>query len=89
MAQHIKIEEVVDKIGGRFSASIVAARRAREIQDYYSSLGSGAGGFTPPQVLSASLNPLNVAMEEILAGKVVMRVAENDPEEVSPPEASA
>ena len=88
VADKVNIEEVVDKIGGAFSAAIVVARRAREIQDYYSSLGSGAGGFIPPQVLSLSRRPLSVALEEILADKVVMRVVEDSSEDASPPETS-
>ncbi len=67
----MNIEEVVDKIGNRFSTAVVAARRARDIQGYYAHLGQGIGRFIPPQVHTYARKPLTIAMEEILEGKVV------------------
>lgn len=73
----VRIEDVIDKIGNRFAAVIVAARRARQINAYLRQLGQGYGHFVPPQVHSLSRKPLTIAMEEIAAGKVsVQRVEE-------------
>lgn len=62
----------------------LAARRAREINAYYHSLGEGLGRYTPPLVDRVESNkPLSIALEEIAQGKIVaqepgeaMRVAE-------------
>ena len=62
----------------------LAARRAREVNAYYHSLGEGLGRYTPPLVDQVASNkPLSIALEEIAAGKLVaqepgeaMRVAE-------------
>jgi DNA-directed RNA polymerase subunit omega len=49
----------------------LAARRAREINDYYNQLGEGLGKIVPPQVTSVSRKPLSIALEEIEVGKIV------------------
>jgi DNA-directed RNA polymerase subunit omega len=62
----------------------LSARRAREINAYYHSLGEGLGRYTPPLVDRVESNkPLSIALEEIAQGKIVpqepgeaMRVAE-------------
>lgn len=82
----MKIEEVVDKIGNRFSTVVVAARRARDIQGYYAHLGQGIGKFIPPQVHTYARKPLTIAMEEILEDKVVLRT--EDLSEEGTPETS-
>lgn len=51
----------------------MSARRAREINSYYHSLGEGLGQYTPPLVDSSSNKPLSIALEEIAAGKVVVQ----------------
>lgn len=79
----MKIEQVVDKIGNRFSTVVVAARRARDIQGYYAHLGQGIGQFIPPQVHTYARKPLTIAMEEILEDKVVLRTDESPEESAS------
>jgi DNA-directed RNA polymerase subunit omega len=50
----------------------LAARRAREINAYYHSLGEGLGQYTPPLVDQVDSNkPLSIALEEIAAEKIV------------------
>ena len=51
---------------------ILAAKRAREINAYYSQLGEGRGEYIPPLVEVGGLKnkPLAVALQEIAAGKV-------------------
>ena len=52
----------------------LAAQRAREINDYYHSLGEGLGQYTPPLVEQVSSNkPLSIALEEIAAKKIVVQ----------------
>lgn len=51
----------------------LAARRAREINNYYHSLGEGLGQFTPPLVEQVDSNkPLSIALEEIATAKIVV-----------------
>ena len=62
----------------------LSARRAREINAYYHSLGEGLGRYTPPLVDRVESNkPLSIALEEVAQGKIVaqepgdaLRVAE-------------
>ena len=50
----------------------LSAQRAREINDYYHSLGEGLGQYTPPLVEQVDSNkPLSIALEEIAAEKIV------------------
>ena len=54
----------------------LAAQRAREINDYYHSLGEGLGQYTPPLVEQVDSNkPLSIALEEIAANKIVPQYA--------------
>jgi len=51
----------------------LAARRAREINSYYHSLGEGLGQYTPPLVEQVDSNkPLSIALEEIASAKIVV-----------------
>jgi DNA-directed RNA polymerase subunit omega len=73
----MRIEEVIDNIGNRFATVVVAARRARQINAYYSQLGGGIGEYVPPQVNTLSRKPLTIAMEEISQGKVSVEQVED------------
>jgi DNA-directed RNA polymerase subunit omega len=73
----MKTEDVVDRIGNRFAAVVVAARRARQINSYFHQLGAGYGEFVPPQVHSLSRKPLTIAMEEIAEAKVTVENPED------------
>lgn len=54
----------------------LAAQRAREINDYYHSLGEGLGQYTPPLVEQVDSNkPLSIALEEIAEEKIVPQYA--------------
>lgn len=53
----------------------LASRRAREINNYYHSLGEGLSQYTPPLVDKVDSNkPLSIALEEIAAGKIVVQM---------------
>jgi DNA-directed RNA polymerase subunit omega len=55
----------------RYSLVIVAAKRARQINNYHHQLGEGTfDDFPPPLVESRSKNYLTIALEEIAQGKI-------------------
>ncbi|WP_420614013.1 DNA-directed RNA polymerase subunit omega [Candidatus Spongiisocius sp.] len=70
------IEEVIGKAGGRFNLVLLASRRARQINSYYTQLGGGIGRYVPPQVHSLSHKPLTIALEEISADKLQVGTGE-------------
>lgn len=54
----------------------LVARRAREINAYYHSLGEGLGQYTPPLVEQVQSNkPLSIALAEIASGKIAVQTA--------------
>jgi DNA-directed RNA polymerase subunit omega len=68
------IDELLSKVDSKYTLVHLAARRAREINDYYHSLGEGLGQFTPPLVDQVDSNkPLSIALEEISREKIVVQ----------------
>ena len=67
-----KIDELLDHVDSRYTLVILAAKRAREINSYYSQLGEGRGENLPPLVETGDLRskPLAIALQEIAEGKV-------------------
>lgn len=66
-----KIDDLLAAVDSRYTLVTLAARRAREINSYYSQLGEGRGEFVPPLVEdSLRRKPLSIALEEIAQGKV-------------------
>ncbi|MBI4744648.1 MAG: DNA-directed RNA polymerase subunit omega [Actinobacteria bacterium] len=66
-----KPDELVSKVDSRFTLVIMAAKRTRQINEYFNNLHKetfthGEG----PLVKIASNNPLSIALEEIREGKV-------------------
>ena len=52
-----RIDELLPHAGNsRYSLTVIAAKRARQINNYYNSLGEGIGVVVPPQVASASVS---------------------------------
>ena len=66
-----RIEHLLEQENSKFTLVTLAARRAREINDYYNHLGDGLGKIVPPQVTSVSRKPLSIALEEIEVGKII------------------
>jgi DNA-directed RNA polymerase subunit omega len=63
-----KIETLLANVDSKFTLVTLAAKRAREINAYFSDLGEGVAQHTPPQVpLSPDRAPkaLSIALEEI------------------------
>ena len=68
------IQPRIDKLFGtvdcRYALVIVAAKRARQINNYHHQLGEGTFEELPPLVESRSKNYLTMALEEIAEGKI-------------------
>ena len=66
------IDSLLEKVDSKYTLVILSAKRAREINSYYSQLGEGRGEFVPPLVETGGLRnkPLSIALEEIAEDKV-------------------
>ncbi len=67
---HPRIDELLENVDSRYALVIVAAKRARQINNYHHQLGEGTFDEIPPLVESRSKNYLTMAMEEISRGKL-------------------
>ena len=66
-----RIDELMENVDTRYALVIVAAKRARQINNYHHQLGEGTfDDFPPPLVESRSKNYLTMALEEIAEGKL-------------------
>jgi DNA-directed RNA polymerase subunit omega len=67
-----KIDDLLARVDSKYDLVILSAKRAREINSYYSQLGEGRGEFVPPLVEVGGLKdkPLALALQEIAEGKV-------------------
>jgi DNA-directed RNA polymerase subunit omega len=66
-----RIDLLLENVGERYALVIVAAKRARQINNYHHQLGEGTfDDFAPPLVESRSKNYLTMALEEISEGKI-------------------
>jgi DNA-directed RNA polymerase subunit omega len=71
-----RIDNLLEKTAdSRYALVIVAAKRARQINNYHHQLGEGMGfdEAPPPLIESRSKNYLTMAMEEIARGKITYR----------------
>ena len=78
-----KIDDLLAQVDSKYSLVILAAKRAREINSYYSQLGEGRGEFVPPLVEGGGISnkPLSIALEEIAEGKINAERTEGTPED--------
>jgi DNA-directed RNA polymerase subunit omega len=68
---HPRIDELMENVDSRYALVLVAAKRARQINNYHHQLGEGTfDDFPPPLVESRSKNYLTMALEEISEGKL-------------------
>lgn len=68
-----KIETLLTEVDSKYTLVILAAKRSRQINAYFSQLGEGVAEHTPPQVpLSPDKAPkaLSIALQEISEGTV-------------------
>jgi DNA-directed RNA polymerase subunit omega len=72
-----KIDDLLQWMdNSRFGLTISAAKRARQINNYFRHLGEGLGQEAGPQIRSASNKSLTLAMEEIAADKLEYELPE-------------
>jgi DNA-directed RNA polymerase subunit omega len=74
---HPRIDTLLEKTDdSRYALVIVAAKRARQINNYHHQLGEGMGfdEAPPPLIESRSKNYLTMAMEEVARGKITYRM---------------
>ena len=65
-----RIDKLREHVDSRYALVIVAAKRARQINNYHHQLGEGTFEELPPLVESRSKNYLTMALEEIAEGKI-------------------
>ena len=69
-----RIDSLLEHVDSHYAAVIVAAKRARQINNYYHTLGEGVfEEFPPPMVDTPSKNYLTIALEEVAQGKINSR----------------
>jgi DNA-directed RNA polymerase subunit omega len=68
---HPRIDQLLDQVDSRYALVIVAAKRARQINNYHHQLGEGTfDEFAPPMIESRSKNYLTMSLEEISEAKI-------------------
>ena len=73
------IDVLVDAAGSKYQLVIYAAKRAREINAYYSQLDSGALENVGPLVtVDRNEKPMSIALREIQAGRLEFRSLDAD-----------
>ncbi len=72
MIDEPKLDDLLKSVDSKYTLVVLAAKRAREINSYYSQLGEGRGEFVPPLVETGGLRnkPLSISLEEIAEEKV-------------------
>ena len=74
------IDELLENTDSKYSLVIYAAKRARQINAYYSQLGEGLLEYVGPLVAPAPHEtPLSVAMREINGGLLTSEATEETP----------
>ena len=65
-----RVDDLLENVDSRYALVIVAAKRARQINNYHHQLGEGTFDEFPPLVESRSKNYLTMSLEEISEGKI-------------------
>jgi DNA-directed RNA polymerase subunit omega len=74
---HPRIDDLLERTAdSRYTLVIIAAKRARQINNYHHQLGEGIGfeEAPPPLNESRSKNYLTMAMEEVASGKITYKL---------------
>ena len=72
-----RVDDLLENVDSRYALVIVAAKRARQINNYHHQLGEGTfGDNLPPLVESRSKNYLTMALEEVSDGMLKYDYAE-------------
>jgi DNA-directed RNA polymerase subunit omega len=69
---HPRVDKLLEHTDSHYAAVIVAAKRARQINSYYQSLGEGNFGDYPPPMVDthSGKNYLSIALEEVAEDKL-------------------
>ena len=71
MLNDLKIDDLLGKVDSRYGLAVASAKRARQINEYTSTLGlNDALGIPGPQVHTRSQHPLTIAIEELRQDKL-------------------
>jgi len=67
-----RVDKLLANVDSHYAAVVVAAKRARQINSYFHSLGEGGFGEYPPPLVEAGpdRNHLSIALEELAEGKL-------------------
>jgi DNA-directed RNA polymerase subunit omega len=65
-----RIDKLLSNVDSRYALVIIAAKRARQINNYHHQLGEGTFDELPPLVESRSKNYLTMSLEELAEGKI-------------------
>jgi DNA-directed RNA polymerase subunit omega len=66
---HPRVDDLLLQVDSRYALVIVAAKRARQINNYHHQLGEGTFDDNPPPLVeSRSKNYLTMALEEVSQG---------------------
>ena len=80
------IDELLDRTGSKYALVIVAAKRARQINAYYSQLGEGLLEYVGPMVETAPQEKaLSIALREINTDLIEFKPSETPAGRVGPP----
>lgn len=67
-----RVDNLLEHVDSRYALVIVAAKRARQINNYHHMLGEGSFDEAPPPMIeSRSKNYLTMSLEEVSQGKLV------------------
>ncbi len=71
MLNDLKIDDLLGKVDSRYGLVVSSAKRARQINEYTSTLGlNDTLGIPGPQVHTRSQHPLSIAFEELRESKL-------------------
>jgi DNA-directed RNA polymerase subunit omega len=67
-----RVDKLLEHTDSHYAAVVVAAKRARQINSYFHSLGEGSFGEYPPPMVEApgEGNYLSLSLEELAEGKL-------------------
>lgn len=71
------IDDLLSKVDSKYQLVIFAAKRARQINDYYTDLSDGSMFDNVGPLVDASLDdkPLSISLHEIVGDKLVLKPA--------------